>query len=123
MNAIGTKLRDPINSGLTPSYRIWFELINGRRRGNREESRELITSFSLSVENVQAGAGTAEPGSRGQILMRKRGQEIFCFQLTTSRIGNNHSRLMYSAENADHTYILKRTDPLEDPRCFGVTCS
>ena len=80
MNAIDTKLRDPINSGLTPSCRVWFELINGRRRGNREESRELITSFSLSVENVQAGAGTAEPGSRGQILMRKRGQENVYFR-------------------------------------------
>ena len=31
--------------------------VNGRRRGNREESSCVSTRFSLSVENEQAGAG------------------------------------------------------------------
>ena len=106
VNATGTKLRDTINSGLTPC-RIWFELMNGRRRGNQEESCELITSFSLSVENEQAGAGTAEPDSRGQILMRERDREmiIFVVQLTTSRI-RNLTRLIHTLLLVmDHTYI------------------
>ena len=39
VNAIGTQLRDPINSGLT-RWRIYGGFINGRRRGTREESRK-----------------------------------------------------------------------------------
>ena len=39
VNAIGTQLRDPINSGLADG--VWrFKYINGRRRGTREESRK-----------------------------------------------------------------------------------
>ena len=40
VNAIGTQLRKPINAGVTrwPTYGGWIN--NGRRRGNREESRE-----------------------------------------------------------------------------------
>ena len=52
MNAIGTQVRDPINSGLT-RWRMAVS-INGRRRGNREKTS---TTVSLSVENVQANAG------------------------------------------------------------------
>ena len=52
MNAIGTQVRDPINSGLT-RWRMAVS-INGRSQGNREESS---TTVSLSVENVQADAG------------------------------------------------------------------
>ena len=38
VNVIGTKLRDPINSGLTRWRMALY--INGRRRGNWEESRK-----------------------------------------------------------------------------------
>ena len=106
VNAIGTKLRDTINSGLTPC-RIWFELINGRRRGNREESCELITSFSLGVENEKAGAGTAEPGSRGQILMRERGQGNVYFRCSADREQDSQPYPVdpYFDTCDDHTYI------------------
>ena len=41
MNAIGTQLRDPINSRLARWRGVWpFKQINGRRRGTREESRK-----------------------------------------------------------------------------------
>ena len=51
MNAVGTRLRDLIDSGLA---RWWLAVkIKGRRGGKREESR---TRFSLSVENEQADA-------------------------------------------------------------------
>ena len=46
-----------------------FKYINGRRRGNREESR-----FSLSMEMSRVTLdGTAKPVSRDQILRRERG--------------------------------------------------
>ena len=43
MNAIGTQLRDPINSGqlgADPMAYGGFKRINGRRGGTREESRK-----------------------------------------------------------------------------------
>ena len=71
MNAIGTHLREPINSGVT-RWRMTIKKINGRRRGNREESR---TRFSLSMGNSRLTRdGTAELVSRNQILRRERGQ-------------------------------------------------
>ena len=39
VNAIGPQLRDPINSELA-RWRIAVQMNNGRRRGNREESRK-----------------------------------------------------------------------------------
>ena len=41
VNAIGTQLRDPINSGLTQwRMAVGYKWINGRRRGTREEYRK-----------------------------------------------------------------------------------
>ena len=52
----------------------------------------VSTRFSLSMEMSRlTWDGTAEPGSRDQILRNVRGQgniHFPCFQLTTSRIGN-----------------------------------
>ena len=64
VNAIGTQLRDPINYNTiigTDGGGWWFKYMNGRRRGNREETRKLAPDlafrFSLSMENEQADAG------------------------------------------------------------------
>ena len=40
MNAIGTQLRDSINSGLT-RWRMAVQIINGRRRGTPEQAPNL----------------------------------------------------------------------------------
>ena len=52
----------------------------------------VSTRFRLSMEISRlTWDGTAEPGSRDQILRRERGKEIYLFfpvQLTTCRIGN-----------------------------------
>ena len=39
VNVIGTMLHDPINSGLLTRWRMAVQ-VNGRRRGNLEESRK-----------------------------------------------------------------------------------
>ena len=79
MNAIGTQLRDPINSGLT---RCCMAVLNKKMNAVAELGR---TRFSLSMEMSRLMRD-----SRDQILRRERGQEILFFpvQLTTSRIGN-----------------------------------
>ena len=76
MNAVGTELRNPINSGLTRLCMAVFKYINGRRRGTLEESPvKVSTRFSLSMEISRLTRDrTAEPVSRGQILRRERGQ-------------------------------------------------
>ena len=45
MNAIGTQLRDPINSGTGPMAYGGF--INGRRRGTREET---VSKHQIQLE-------------------------------------------------------------------------
>ena len=80
VNAIGTQLQDLINSGLT---RWRFKLINGRRRGKREEFRELSTRSSLGVENEQADAGRdgriclAKPSSQARTGAGKKSFSLF----------------------------------------------
>ena len=91
MNAIGTQLRDPINPGLTRwrSMAV-FILINGRRRGIREESRIVSNKhhiFSLSLEMSRlARDGTAEPVSRDQILRRERGEGNIKFPCSADHV-------------------------------------
>ena len=86
MDAIGTQLRDPINSGLTRwRMAVLYKLMDAAAELGR-------TRFSLSMENEQADAGRycrirlARPNS--QARTRDRGILIFPAQLTTSRVGN-----------------------------------
>ena len=74
MNAIGTQLREPINSGLT---RWRMAILNKKMDAAAELGRNpagtLSTRFSLSTEmNRLTRDGTAEPVSRDQILRRTR---------------------------------------------------
>ena len=89
VNAIGTQLCDPINSGLT-RWRMAVEIIIIDAAA-KIGSDPMSNRFSLaSVENEQDADGTAEPVSLDQILTREQGEGKFIFpvQLTTSRIGN-----------------------------------
>ena len=52
MNAIGTQLRHPINSGDPMAY---GGFINGRRRGTREESRKHQIQPEYGDEQADAG--------------------------------------------------------------------
>ena len=87
MNAIGTQLRDPINSRLT-RWCVVVVKIYGCRCEHREKSRS--TSVSVSIENEQADTRRdsqtclAKPNSQARTETRKR----FPVQLTTNRIGN-----------------------------------
>ena len=76
MNAIGTQLRDSINSGLT---RWLMAVLNKRIEAAAERGRNPVrkknTKFSLSMEMSRLTRdGTAKPVSRDQILRRERGQ-------------------------------------------------
>ena len=74
MNAIGTQLRDPINSGLT---RWRMAVIYKYMDATVELGRNPVSStrFSLSLEMSRlARDRNAEPVSRDQILRRERGQ-------------------------------------------------
>ena len=105
MNAIGTQLRDPINSGLT---RWRMAVSYGRRRGTREESRKLSTRFSLSMEMSRLTRdGTAEPVSRDQILRHARGQGNVHFPCSADHEQDWQPYPVdpYSAICDDHTYI------------------
>ena len=87
MNAIGTQLRDPINSGLTRRCCIWrFKEINGRRRrGNRERNPVISTRFSLTMEMSRLTRdGTADPVSQDQFLRRERGQGNINFSCSSA---------------------------------------
>ena len=74
VNAVGTQLRDPINSGLTRwRMAVWINKWTPPRKsgGIPWES----TRFSLSMEMSRLTRdGKAEPVSRDQILRRERGQ-------------------------------------------------
>ena len=71
MNAIGTHLRDPINSGLT-RWRMAVSKLDAAAELGRNP---VSTRFSLSMEMGRLTRdGTAEPVSRGQILRHARGQ-------------------------------------------------
>ena len=63
--------------------------------------------------------GTAAPVSRDQILRRERGQRTFMspVQLTTSKIGGNHTRsepnllkVILHTQQTEHTELTKDTD-------------
>ena len=55
-------------------------MMNGRRRGTREESRKQALDLAWSMEMSKLTRdGTAEPVSRDQILRRERGQRIIHF--------------------------------------------
>ena len=55
-------------------------IMNGRRRGTREESRKQALDSAWSMEMSKlARDGTAEPVSRGQILRREQRQRIVHF--------------------------------------------
>ena len=76
-------------------------IMNGRRRGTREEFRKqaLDSAWRMEMSKLTRDE-TAEPVSRDQILRRERGQRIIHFLcsaadheqdwqlLTTSRIGS-----------------------------------
>ena len=98
MNVIGTKLREPINMGLT-RWRMTVK-VNGSRRRNQEESREQAP-YAAGVWRVSrlAQNGTAKPVLRNQILRRERGQ------------GNIHSPC-----SADHEQVWQSypVDPYSD---------
>ena len=105
MDAIGTQLRDPINSGLTDGVWRFHKWTPPRNSGGIPY---VSTRFSLSMEMRRLTRdGTAEPVSRDQILRHTRGQGniIFPVQLTTSKIGNLNPVDPYSAICDDHTYI------------------
>ena len=81
MNAIGTQLRDSINSGLT---RWRMAVLNKQMDAAAERGmnpvRKKSTKFSLSMEVSRLTRdGAAEPVSRDQILRRERGQGNFHF--------------------------------------------
>ena len=74
MIAIGTQMRDPINSGLT---RWRMGVLNKQMDAVAELGRipSVSIRFSLSMEMSRLTRdGIAEPVSRDQILRRKRGQ-------------------------------------------------
>ena len=70
MNAIGTRLRDPINSALS-RWRMGVE-INMNAAAELGRNPEVSTRFSLSMEmSSLTRDGTAEAVSRDQILSRE----------------------------------------------------
>ena len=75
VNAIGTHLRDPINSGLT--RRRTMAIINEKMDAAAELGRNPV-STRFSLMSMKMGRltrdGTAEPVSRDQILRHARGQ-------------------------------------------------
>ena len=88
MNAIGTQLRDPINSGLT-RWCVVLVKIYGRRPGIREEYQAPDSSV-IFRENEQADKRRysqtclAKPNSQARTGARK----FSPVQLTINRIGN-----------------------------------
>ena len=101
MNAIGTQLRDPINSGLIHKW------TPPRNSGGIPE---VSIRFSLSVENEQADTGRdcrtrlARPDSQARTRTEK--YSFFRVQLTTCRIGSR-TRLIHTLAICVtlHTYI------------------
>ena len=75
INAIGTQLRDPINSRLA-RWRMAVEINEWAPPRNSGGIPYVSTRFSLSMEMSRLTLDvTAEPVSRDQILRRERGQE------------------------------------------------
>ena len=110
MNAIGTHLRDPINSGLT---RWRMAVLNKQMDAAAELGRNLVSKHQIQpeYEDEQADAGRdyqirlARPNS---ISGANADREIFVSldQLTTrSRIGNLTRLILTLAICDDRTYI------------------
>ena len=86
MNAIGTQLRDPINSGLT-RWRMAVEM--NKRTPPRKSREKPVFSLSMGMRRLTRD-GTVELVSRDQTSRRERGQGFPPppVQLTTSMIVN-----------------------------------
>ena len=107
MDAIGTQLRDPMNSGLTQ----WQMAVKNNKWTSPPKSggiSHLSTRFSLSMEMSRLTRdGTAETVSRDQIIRRERGQGNIHFPFSAD---HEQDWLPYSVDPPlaicnDHTYI------------------
>ena len=91
MNAIGTQLRDPINSGLT---RWRMAVIKESMDAAAELGRNPVSKHQIQSEygDEQAwhGTGLPNPSSETEFSSTNEDREIFIFpvQLTTCRAGN-----------------------------------
>ena len=108
MNAIGTKMGDPINCGLTRwQWKVYYiDYIDAVTESERDPvSKHQIYSLLWRRSGLTQD-GTAEPVSRDQILRRERGEgkHIFSFQLTTSMIGN-HILLFWGSLGSSEVYL------------------
>ena len=86
VNAVGTHLRDPINSGLA---RWRMAILNKKWTPLRNSGGipQLSTIFSLSMEMSRLKRDrTAEPVSRDQILRRERGQGNIYFPCSADHV-------------------------------------
>ena len=88
MNAIGTQLRDLVNSGLTRWRRL--AVLNIVMDAAAEIGRDPVyvsTRFSLSMEMSRLTRdGTAEPVSRDQIPRRERRQRNIHFHCSADHV-------------------------------------
>ena len=105
MNAIGTQLRDPINSGLT-RWRI-MAIFNKFIDAAAEFGRNPVSKHQIQQHEYgdeQADAGQHRRTRLARLKNADREILIFPVQLTTSRIGN-HTRLIptLSCYMCDHT--------------------
>ena len=72
MNAVGTQLRDPINSGLT-RWRMAVLIDTAAELGRNPVSNHTRFSLGMKMSRLTRD-GTAEPVSRDPILRRERRQ-------------------------------------------------
>ena len=86
MNAIDTRMRDPINSGLIRlhMYGGLNELMDAAAEGGRNPVNKHQIQPEYAEMSRLARDGTAEPVSREQMLRRERGY------------GNIHFHLLFS---------------------------
>ena len=88
VNAIGTQLRNPINSGLTQWRLAVFNIIMdaaaeiGR---NPVCKHQIQPEYGLEMSGLTRD-GTAEPVSRDQILRRERGQGNINFPCSADHV-------------------------------------
>ena len=117
MNAIGTQLRDSINSGLT---RWRMAVLNKYMDAAAKLGRNPVSKHQIQAEyeDEQADAGRdcrtcpARPNSQARTNADKE-KNVFPVQLTTSRIGNL-TRLI-------HTLAICVTIHTSTAICFLVT--
>ena len=91
-------------------------IMNGRRRGSREESRKQALDSAWSIEMSKLVQDeTAEPVSRDQVLRRERGQRIIHFSCSAADHEQNwqpcpfvraiHTNIVLHAHTAVVTHI------------------